>query len=68
MLTVANSRAMVLSIYCSAAGATNQGKWNDITRSKEIFQRSLKNSIQVSNKVLVASSCVRVCDLKQEFM
>jgi len=62
MLTVANSRAMVLSIYCSTTGATNQRKMERHYSIQRNFPAvSLKSSIQVSNKVLVASSCVCVC-------
>ena len=71
MLTVANSRAMVLSIYYSTTGATNQRKMEQHYSIQRNFPEvSLKNFIQVSNKDLVASlcMCVCVCDWKQEFM
>ena len=62
MLAVANSRVMVLSIYCRPTCATNQRKMGRHYSIQRNFPAvSLKNSIQVSNKVLVASSCVCVC-------
>ena len=61
MLTVP-STARVLSIYSRPTGATNQRKMERHYSIQRNFPAvSLKNSIQVSNKVLVTFSCVCVC-------
>ena len=60
MLTVP-SRARVLSICYRPTGATNQREMKRHYSIQRNFSAvSLKNSIQVSNKVLVTFSCVRV--------
>lgn len=64
MLTVP-SRARVLSICYRPTGATNQRKLERHYLIQRNFSAvSLKNSIQVSNKVLVTFSCVRVTENK----
>ena len=64
MLTVP-STARVLSIYSRPTGATNQRKMERHYSIQRNFPAvSLKNSIQVSNKVLVTFSCVCVTENK----
>ena len=56
------SRARMLSICSRPTGATNQRKMERHYLIQRNFPAvSLKNSIQVSNKVLVTFSCVCVC-------
>ena len=59
------SKARMLSICSRPTGATNQRKMERHYSIQRNFPAvSLKNSIQVSNKVLVTSSCVCVTENK----
>ena len=64
MLTVP-SRARVLSIYSRPTGATNQRKMERHYSIQGNFPAVSHSSFEQS---LVTSSCVCVCDRKQEFM